>query len=179
MPSPTALSSPGRPGTAPGHGRRGRADRPPGIADRVSALRDTAGPYAVAATRFALGLLFLCHGASGFFDLPEAPHGMGGHTRLADWPAGPAAVIQLVGGALLMLGFGTRTAALVCSGSMAYAYFDVHQPTALWPLQNGGEGAAVFCWAFLLLVFTGPGALSLDGPLRRGAHRHGALGRVA
>ncbi len=46
---------------------------------------------------------------------------------------------------------------------MAYAYFTVHQPGALWPLQNGGEASAMFCWAFLLLVFTGPGALAVDG----------------
>lgn len=32
-------------------------------------------------------------------------------------------------------------------------------------LQNGGEASALFCWAFLLLVFTGPGALALEGLL--------------
>ncbi|CAM5233302.1 hypothetical protein SALBM311S_00774 [Streptomyces alboniger] len=41
---------------------------------------------------------------------------------------------------------------------MAYAYFKVHQPNGLWPMENSGEGAAMFCWAFLLLVFTGSGA---------------------
>ena len=45
---------------------------------------------------------------------------------------------------------------------MAYAYFKVHQPESLFPLQNGGETAVLFCWAFALLVFTGPGALALD-----------------
>lgn len=45
---------------------------------------------------------------------------------------------------------------------MAYAYFKVHQPEAFLPLQNGGESAAMFCWAFLLLVFTGPGTVALD-----------------
>lgn len=62
----------------------------------------------------------------------------------------------------MVLGLGTRIAALVSSGSMAYAYFKVHQPEALFPLENGGEPSAVYCWAFLLLVFTGPGALALD-----------------
>lgn len=61
-----------------------------------------------------------------------------------------------------MIGLGTRAAAFVSSGSMAYAYFKVHQPEALWPLQNSGEASAMFCWAFLLLVFTGSGALGLD-----------------
>lgn len=71
-------------------------------------------------------------------------------------------MIQLVGGILVALGLGTRVAALVSSGSMAYAYFKVHQPESLFPLQNGGEASAVFCWTFLLLVFTGPGAVALD-----------------
>lgn len=62
----------------------------------------------------------------------------------------------------MALGLGTRIAALVSSGSMAYAYFSVHQSGALFPLQNGGEPSAVYSWVFLLLVFTGPGALALD-----------------
>lgn len=69
-------------------------------------------------------------------------------------------------------GLGTRVAALICSGSMAYAYFKVHQPEALFPLQNGGEPSAVFCWAFLLLVFTGPGALALDRLFGRASTEH-------
>lgn len=68
----------------------------------------------------------------------------------------------------MVLGLGARVAALACSGSMAYAYFKVHQPEALFPLQNGGEPSAVFCWAFLLLVFTGPGVPALDRLFRRG-----------
>lgn len=86
----------------------------------------------------------------------------GGTVPAGTWPGWYAAVIQLVGGTLVALGLGTRIAALVSSGSMAYAYFKVHQPESLFPLQNGGEASAVFCWAFLLLVFTGSGALALD-----------------
>lgn len=84
---------------------------------------------------------------------------------LYTWPGWYAAVIQLIGGILVALGLGTRVAALISSGSMAYAYFTVHQSHALLPLQNGGEPSAVFCWVFLLIVFTGPGALALDGLL--------------
>lgn len=80
----------------------------------------------------------------------------------ATWPNWYAAVIELVGGSLVLLGLGTRAAAFISSGSMAYAYFKVHQPNGLWPMENSGEGAAMFCWAFLLLVFTGSGAFGLD-----------------
>ncbi|GAB2990253.1 hypothetical protein GCM10023080_065020 [Streptomyces pseudoechinosporeus] len=76
--------------------------------------------------------------------------------------SGSVSASGLVGGTLVMLGLGSRTAALLCSGEMAYAYFGTHAPKGLIPLDNGGELAAFYCWAFLLLVFTGPGALSLD-----------------
>jgi putative oxidoreductase len=72
-------------------------------------------------------------------------------------------VIELVAGALVLLGLGTRGSAFIASGSMAFAYFDVHQPGALWPIQNGGELPVLFCWSFLVLVFTGSGVFGPDG----------------
>ncbi|WP_137994713.1 DoxX family protein [Streptomyces vilmorinianum] len=119
-----------------------------------------AQPYALGLFRIVIGLLFACHGAASLFGVLGGV--MGGTIPAGTWPGWYAAVIQLVAGALVVLGLGTRSAAFIASGSMAYAYFKVHQPEALFPLQNSGEGAALFCWAFLLLVFTGPGALALD-----------------
>ncbi|MFJ7586579.1 DoxX family protein [Streptomyces sp. NPDC097617] len=121
-----------------------------------------AQPYAVGLFRIVTGLLFASHGAASLFGVLGGAHG-GGTVATGTWPGWYAAAIQLVAGALILLGLGTRAAAFVASGSMAYAYFTVHQPGALWPLQNGGEASAMFCWAFLLLVFTGPGALAVDG----------------
>ncbi|WKV70360.1 DoxX family protein [Streptomyces sp. PCS3-D2] len=121
---------------------------------------DHAQPYAIGLFRIVTGLLFASHGAASLFGVLGGAHG-GGTVAAGTWPGWYAAVIQLVAGALVLLGLGTRAAAFAASGSMAYAYFTVHQPGALWPLQNGGEASAMFCWAFLLLVFTGPGALAL------------------
>ncbi|MEV0260102.1 DoxX family protein [Streptomyces sp. NPDC050617] len=132
---------------------------------------DAARPYALALFRAVIGLLFLCHGAAALFGVLGGAGPQGGTVAAGEWPSWYAAVIQLVGGGLVMLGFGTRTAALICSGSMAYAYFDAHQATALWPLQNGGELSAAYAFAFLLLVFTGPGAPALDRLLK--ARRRG------
>ncbi|MGY0023690.1 DoxX family protein [Streptomyces sp. cg35] len=121
---------------------------------------NSAQPYALGLFRIVVGLLFACHGAASLFGVLG---GMGGGTvEAGTWPGWYAAVIQLVGGGLVLLGLGTRVAALVSSGSMAYAYFKVHQPETLWPIQNGGEPSAMFCWAMLLLVFTGSGAFGLD-----------------
>ncbi|MFI6283308.1 DoxX family protein [Streptomyces sp. NPDC051018] len=118
-------------------------------------------PYVLSLFRIVVGLLFACHGAASLFGVLGGAHG-GGTVETGTWPDWYAAMIQLIGGGLVLLGIGTRTAAFVASGSMAYAYFKVHQTEGLFPLQNGGEPSAFFCWAFLLLVFTGPGALALD-----------------
>jgi putative oxidoreductase len=61
-----------------------------------------------------------------------------------------------------MVGLGTRTSAVMLSGTMAYAYFSVHQEKALLPMQNGGEPAALFSWAFLMVAIVGPGPLAFD-----------------
>lgn len=122
---------------------------------------NSAQPYALGLFRIVIGLLFACHGAASLFGVLGGAAG-GGTIDAGTWPGWYAAVIQLVGGSLALLGLGTRAAAFVSSGSMAYAYFKVHQPEALWPMENGGEAAAIFCWAMLLLVFTGSGAFGLD-----------------
>ncbi|AGS69285.1 DoxX family protein [Streptomyces collinus] len=133
----------------------------------MSARLDSAQPYVLGLFRVVLGLLFAVHGAASLFGVLGGAMGTGGSIPSGTWPGWYAAVIQLVAGGLVLLGLGTRGAALIASGSMAYAYFDVHQRVALWPIQNGGEMSVLFCWAFLLLVFTGSGAFGLDRLLSR------------
>ncbi|GGK95501.1 hypothetical protein Ppa06_63890 [Planomonospora parontospora subsp. parontospora] len=120
-------------------------------------IRDTA----LSLARTAIGLLFACHGAATLFGVLGGPHG-GRAPEFAEWPGWWAAVIELGAGGLVMLGLATRAAALLCSGTMAYAYFVVHQPGGLFPMVNGGEAAALFSWSFLLLAVTGGGSWSLD-----------------
>jgi putative oxidoreductase len=123
---------------------------------------NSAQPYAIGLFRIVVGLLFACHGAASLFGVLGGAGGDGSTIDAGTWPGWYAAVIQLVGGSLVLLGLGTRAAAFIASGSMAYAYFKVHQSEALWPMENGGEASAMFCWAMLLLVFTGSGAFGLD-----------------
>lgn len=123
-------------------------------------------PHVLGIFRIVVGLLFACHGASSLFGVLAAPHG-GGSPSFGEWPGWWAAAIQLVGGILVLLGIGTRAAAMICSGSMAYAYFTQHQPHGLFPIQNNGEPAAMFCWAFLLIMFFGPGSWALSSVVER------------
>ncbi|MBO1333097.1 DoxX family protein [Streptomyces sp. VRA16 Mangrove soil] len=128
---------------------------------------NSAQPYVLGLFRIVIGLLFACHGAASLFGVLGGAQG-GGTVPAGTWPGWYAAVIQLVGGGLVLIGLGTRLAAFIASGSMAYAYFKVHQPSALWPMENGGEASVLFCWTMLLLVFTGSGALGLDRLFARG-----------
>ncbi|MFI9820841.1 DoxX family protein [Streptomyces sp. NPDC052013] len=128
---------------------------------------NSAQPYALGLFRIVVGLLFACHGAVALFGALGGVDGNGGTAETGAWPNWYAAVIELVGGTLVLLGLGTRAAAFISSGAMAYAYFKVHQPEGLWPIENSGEGAAMYCWAMFLLIFTGSGALGLDRLLAR------------
>lgn len=116
--------------------------------------------------RILVGLSFAIHGMSGLFAWPVAPHS--GHVaEFASWPSWWASVIQLVAGGLVALGLGTRIAALLCSGSMAYAFLFVHVKTGILPIQNGGEAAVMFCWAFFLIAVLGPGAFAVGALIPR------------
>jgi putative oxidoreductase len=121
----------------------------------------------LAATRVVVSFLFILHGFVGLFGAFGGTDGMGGTVPFLSWPGWWASVIHLVAGALVFVGLYTRPAALLCSGSMAYAYFVVHQPIALLPIPNGGEPAALFAWIFLLIGVLGPGAFALDRLRRR------------
>ena len=72
---------------------------------------------------------------------------------------GLAGMLELVGGALLLVGLFTRPVAFVLSGEMAFAYFMAHAPHGFWPLINRGELAALYCFVFLFLAAAGPGPL--------------------
>ncbi|GAA3754250.1 DoxX family protein [Salinactinospora qingdaonensis] len=112
--------------------------------------------------RIVTGMLFLSHGVASIFGVLGGSHATGGAVAIGTWPSWWAALIQLVCGGFVVVGLFTRTNAAVASGSMAYAYFMVHQPEALLPLNNGGELAAMYCWAFLLIAVLGPGGWALD-----------------
>jgi putative oxidoreductase len=78
---------------------------------------------------------------------------------------GVAAILEVVGGILLILGLFTRPVAFVLSGEMAVAYWMVHAPKSFFPILNQGAPAILFCFIFLYLVAAGPGAVSIDSRL--------------
>jgi len=117
---------------------------------------DRFGKETYALLRIVTGLLFLWHGSQKLFGFPQAA------------PDAPAFVIyvaggiEFIGGVLVMIGLATRPAAFLCSGLMASAYWMAHGTKALFPLQNGGELAALYCFVFLFLSAHGSGIWSVD-----------------
>lgn len=111
--------------------------------------------------RIVVGFLFLCHGLTKILGWPGVPHA--GTPELVRWVAGS---IELIAGALVMVGAATRAAAFVSSGLMAFAYWMAHGTKALLPINNHGELAALYCFVFLFICAHGAGVWSVDGPDR-------------
>jgi len=139
------------------------------MASRTAGLPSTLQsytPYGLAALRIVTAYLFIQHGTAKLFGFPH--QAMFDDLQLFSL-MGLAGVIEVVGGALLAVGLFTRSTAFVLSGMMAVAYFMAHatQGNVLAPMLNGGELAALYSFVFLLFVFSGPGALSIDGRKRK------------
>ena len=112
---------------------------------------------AYALLRITAGFMFLLHGTQKFFNFPQQyPYGELGFLSIA------AGSIELIGGVLIILGLTTRGAAFLCSGTMAAAYWLVHGTKSLYPLVNGGELAALYCFIFLFIACKGSGIWSMD-----------------
>jgi putative oxidoreductase len=120
-------------------------------------------PQVYALFRIVIGFMFMVHGLQKILGLFGGMQGQTAVVGTLPWFAG---IIELVGGALVMIGLLTRAAAFICSGEMAVAYFMMHQPRGGLPQQNGGEGAVLFCFAFLYIAARGAGLWSADGGRR-------------
>jgi putative oxidoreductase len=117
-------------------------------------------PQAYALLRILAGLFFMFHGTQKLLGWPAPSHG--GPT-LTTYAAGG---VELIGGLLICLGLFTGWAALLASGEMAVAYWWKHGTKDPFPLNNGGELAAIYCFVFLFVALRGAGMWSLDA-LRR------------
>jgi putative oxidoreductase len=123
------------------------------------------GPILLSVLRIVAGLLFLEHGTIKLFGFPPgSPMPMPTAFTLF-WFAG---VIELVGGALIALGLFTRSAAFICAGEMAVAYFMGHATHGFFPAINMGDAAILYCFVFLYFSAAGPGPWSIDAVRMRG-----------
>ncbi|HEY6095609.1 MAG TPA: DoxX family protein [Gallionellaceae bacterium] len=121
-------------------------------------------PRILGILRIIIGFLYLQHGTAKLFGVP--------HIAMFDGLQlfslfGAAGVMELVGGALILIGLCTRPVAFLLSGEMAVGYFMVHAPQGFLPILNQGELAVVYCFVFLYLSVAGAGDYSVDS-MRKG-----------
>ena len=121
-------------------------------------------PRALSVLRIVTGLMIIEHGMAKLLGWPV----VSAFAQLKLFSLlGLAGTIELIGGALLILGLFTQPAAFILSGEMAVAYFMVHAPRSFFPLINGGSLAIIYCFACLYLSTAGGGPLSVDAAMKK------------
>ena len=122
-----------------------------------------------AIVRIVTGLLFMSFGTMKLFGYPPSPQPMPPIELTSQ--LGLAGLLEVFGGALIVLGLFTRPVAFILSGEMAVAYFQAHAPQSFWPSINQGGPAVLFCFLFFYMAFAGAGAWSVDNILARRTRR--------
>jgi putative oxidoreductase len=129
-------------------------------------VRKEWSPELLSVLRIIVTFLYIQHGTAKWFAFPGAVMPGGGVVPVGSllWFA---ALIETIGGTLLLLGLFTRPVAFILAGEMAAAYFIVHAGGGFWPLLNQGEPPVFFCFTFLYFSAAGAGPWSLDALLAR------------
>ena len=121
-------------------------------------------PRALSVLRIITGLMIIQHGMAKLLGFPAVAQ----FANLNPMSLiGAAGFIELIGGALLIIGFLTQPVAFIVSGEMAFAYFMAHAPKSFFPLVNGGTLAIAFCFTCLYLSTAGAGPWSVDAATKR------------
>jgi putative oxidoreductase len=138
----------------------------PGIVSRWQSW----SPQLLSILRIVLAFLFIQVGSAKWFAFPAAVMPGGGTAPMGSLPWF-AAVLEVIGGTLILLGLFTRPVAFMLAGEMAFAYFLGHFPNGFWPVLNQGALAVIYCFLFLYISVAGPGPWSVDAVLaqRRGS----------
>jgi putative oxidoreductase len=124
------------------------------------------GPQLRSVLRIIAAALFVLPGTMKLFAFPAGMPPDGGTAAFPSqiWLGG---FLEVVGGALLVVGLFTRPIAFLLSGEMAVAYFQFHAPGGFWPVMNGGVAAVLYCFVWLYFSAAGPGPWSLDARRER------------
>ncbi len=135
------------------------------LARKADALISSWSEEILSVLRIFSAFMFMQHGGQKMFGFPVASNR---EFELLTLNPGLIGVLEVFGGALLLVGLFTRPVAFVLSGSMAFAYFMAHFPRDFWTVANGGDAAVLYCFVFLYMAAVGGGKWSLDNVWRRG-----------
>ncbi len=129
----------------------------------MTSIEGRYAPQALSLLRIVAALLFILHGTSKLVGFPPFPMDLPKPGELL-WIG---AIVELVGGLLLLVGLFSQPVAFILSGEMAVAYWMFHAPRSTFPSVNMGEPAILFCFIFLLIAAAGAGPWSLDAKRKR------------
>ena len=121
----------------------------------------TWGPLLQSVLRIVAAFIVITSGTMKLFAFPAGVPPDGGTVPLIS-QMGLGGVLEIFGGALVLIGLFTRPVAFILSGEMAVAYFQFHFPNGFWPVTNGGVAAAIYCFVWLYFSAAGAGPWSLD-----------------
>jgi len=124
------------------------------------------GPQVQSILRIVAAFMFILSGTMKLFAFPAGVPPDGGTVPVIS-QAGIGAILEVFGGALLLVGLFTRPVAFLLAGEMAVAYFQFHFPQGFWPTMNGGIPAALYCFVWLFFSAAGAGPWSLDAKWRK------------
>lgn len=136
-------------------------------APNIIAKWTNAGPTLQSVLRIVAAFMFILFGTMKLFAFPVGMPPAGGTVPLMS-QMGLGAILEMVGGALLLVGLFTRPVAFVLAGEMAAAYFQFHAPQSFWPIVNGGVPTVLYCFLWLYFSAAGAGPWSLDA-MRKGS----------
>src|SRR6202163_3868290 len=132
--------------------------------DSLSTVWAPRALHVLSVLRVFTGLELLQHGTGKILGFPVAP--TFANVQIGSL-TGIGGLIELIGGILFTIGLLTRPGPFILSGFTAAAYFMAHATKGFYPVLNGGELAALYCFVFLYFNFAGGGALSVDGLINR------------
>ena len=135
-------------------------------ASNVAAKWSSWSPQLLSLLRIVAAFVFITAGTMKMFAFPAGIPPTGTVPVLSQMGIG--ALLEIVGGALLLVGLFTRPVAFVLAGEMAVAYFQFHYPTSFWPTVNQGVAAVLYCFVWLYFSAAGAGPWSLDALRERG-----------
>jgi len=122
-------------------------------------------PRALSLLRIVSAFLLIQHGSAKLLGFPHVAYF--DNLQLVSL-LGVAGILELAGGALLLIGLFTRPVAFVLSGELAFAYFIGHASKGFFfaPSLNQGDAAVLFSFVFLFIAAAGAGPWSIDARRR-------------
>ena len=117
--------------------------------------------YLQSVLRMVSAIMFMLSGTMIIFAFPEGmpPDGSTAEPMTEIWIGG---LLEVFGGALMLVGLFTRPVAFILAGEMAVAYWQFHAPGGPWPTMNGGVAAVMYCFVWLYFSAAGAGKWSVD-----------------